>query len=100
MLTKPEPIGSIIDSFLKRRGLSKKIKQHQLWEIWAELVGQAVAKEAAPLRIQRNMLVVEVTNSAWMQELVFLKPRILAKIKDSLPEAGITDIRFEIRAAS
>ncbi len=65
----------------------------QLLLCWAEVVGVAVAAQTRPIAIQRKALNVATSSSAWAQNLVFERHRILEKLNDRLA-LGITDIRF------
>jgi predicted nucleic acid-binding Zn ribbon protein len=65
----------------------------QLLLCWGEVVGVAVAAQTRPIAIQRKALSVATSSSAWAQNLVFERHRILEKLNDRLA-LGITDIRF------
>lgn len=79
------------DSWKKRQQL------RQLVVCWAEVVGSAVAAQTRPLFIQRQVLQVATSSSAWAQNLAFERCRILEKLNARLPHSvsdAITDIRF------
>lgn len=75
------------DSWLARQQLQR------LLAVWAEVVGSAVAAQTRPLFIQRQVLQVATSNSAWAQNLAFERRRILEKLNGWLP-LDLTDIRF------
>ncbi|MBI2092030.1 MAG: DUF721 domain-containing protein [Deltaproteobacteria bacterium] len=87
-------INDILASVLKNGGLAKKIVQYSIFEIWGELVGETIAKRAKPKKMQGNTLVVAAKSAAWAQELSFMKPMILKKIRERFPDAFVTDIKF------
>lgn len=60
---------------------------------WIEVVGPVVAAQTRPLTIQRGVLKVATASSAWAQNLVFERQRILAKLNGLLPQP-LEDIRF------
>ena len=74
-----------------------KISQYQIWDSWADIVGEQIAKKSAPKTMRGTTLIVGVNNSAWVQELTMMKPRIMQKLKDLFPDAKIEEIRFELK---
>jgi predicted nucleic acid-binding Zn ribbon protein len=87
-------ISEILDSVLKRKGLGKKLKQHELFLRWEEIVGERLAKKAVPKCFQGETLIVVVNNAVWMSEMKFLKPRIIEKIQQLIHSVKIKDIRL------
>lgn len=79
---------------LEHRDSWKKRQQfRQLVVCWVEVVGIAVAAQTRPLFIQRQVLQVATSSSAWAQNLAFERCRILEKLNARLPDTLI-DIRF------
>lgn len=60
---------------------------------WASVVGPVVAAQAQPIAIQRGVLRVATASSAWAQNLVFERQRILEKLNQRV-QLALTDIRF------
>lgn len=65
---------------------------------WKSVVGELLAERSHPLRLDKNTLFVGVENSAWMQELILLKPDIIHKYKQK-HEEELSDIVFLITSA-
>ncbi|UBF24893.1 DciA family protein [Kovacikia minuta CCNUW1] len=65
----------------------------RLLQCWTEVVGPVVAVQTRPLSIQRGVLRVATSSSAWAQNLVFERQRILEKLNAKLL-LSLTDIRF------
>ncbi|HEY9640710.1 MAG TPA: DciA family protein [Coleofasciculaceae cyanobacterium] len=65
----------------------------QLLACWGDVVGVAVATQTRPIAIQRHVLSVATSSSAWAQNLAFERHRILDKLNDRL-SLSLTDIRF------
>ncbi len=57
-----------------------------LFLAWKSVVGELLAERSHPIKIEQNTLFVGVENSAWMQELLLLKPKILQKYKTAYHE--------------
>jgi predicted nucleic acid-binding Zn ribbon protein len=70
------------------RGQFRQILNH-----WAVVVGEGVARQAAPVRLDHDVLHVAVINPMWAQTLTLERLRILAKLNDRL-KLNLRDIRF------
>ncbi|MEO1147284.1 MAG: DciA family protein [Cyanobacteria bacterium J06638_22] len=70
-------------------------RQHfqRLQVCWMEVVGTVVAAQTRPIALQRRVLQVATSSSAWAQNLMFERQRILEKLNAQLP-FKISDIRF------
>ena len=91
-MKKAEKVGSLLKQVLGNQGLDDQLSRYQAWLIWDQLVGDQIAQRARPLRLRQNILEVQVDHPVWMQQLQMLKPKILEKINQQIPKAGITDI--------
>lgn len=62
--------------------------------VWARLAGSAIARRSEPRTLRDGVLTVQVTSSAWAQELTFLQGSLLEK----LAAAGfaIKQLRFRV----
>lgn len=87
-------LGDLIKDFTQQAGVSEKLKAYQVVAEWDDIVGQPIGKHTEISRIENGILYVKVTNGAWRNELVFMKPVILKKIKQNYPESGVEDIFF------
>ena len=59
---------------------------------WKNVVGLQLAHKTCPTRLINGRLYLAVADSQWMQTLVFLKPKIIEKLKEIFPDIKITDI--------
>lgn len=67
-----------------------------LQHIWKELVGDTLEKKTRPIKLYRKRLLIEVSGSSWANEMEFLKPALLNKIREKCRTLVIDDIRFQI----
>jgi len=76
---------------------------HRQWELfqlvknWERLLGDPLGKVTYPAFFRQDVLWMFVDNSAWMQQVQFVKLDILASIRRALPEGKIDDIRFMLQ---
>jgi len=85
--------GSILSDVIREHPLAKLKALARLRAAWTETVGEAVAAHALPVDLREGTLIVEVDGSVWMQQLSFLKPQMVARLKGQ----DVTDIRFVLR---
>jgi predicted nucleic acid-binding Zn ribbon protein len=68
---------------------------------WAGAVGEAVAREAAPVGERDGVIIVACRSSTWAQELDLLGDQILTRMRSELPpESGLRRLRFTVSAES
>ncbi|MDT8420017.1 MAG: DUF721 domain-containing protein [Desulfuromonadales bacterium] len=91
-MRKAISIGSLLQQVLDDQGMNDRLSRYQAWLIWDQVVGEQIARRARPLRFREGILEVRVDNPVWMQQLQMLKPKILQKLNDKLPNARIEDI--------
>ncbi len=80
----PQPLTSLLAQELQGLGLAERLREADIWRLWPEVVGQAVACRAQPLRIINGTLTVAVSSGPWMQELTFLKEMMKEKLNERL----------------
>lgn len=93
---KFEAIGGLIDTFFQANNMDKRRTNFTAFNNWEEIVGRDIAKNTEPLKFYQNTLVIKVKNSVWMQELQYMKPQLLEKIRLSFPETTIRDLMFKV----
>ncbi|HET7909314.1 MAG TPA: DUF721 domain-containing protein [Nitrospira sp.] len=96
------PAGSL-DSFstillglAKRLGLHSHLFELRLQQQWRDLIGEPVGSHTWPTQVRFKKLYLIVRNSVWLQQLVFLKPTLLAKLNDRAGSEVLTDIAFRV----
>ena|SRR6185369_1885628 len=80
----PRPLTDLLQDELKGLGLADRLREADIWRLWPEVVGPAIAARAQPLRIINGNLTVGVSSGPWMQELTFLKGMIKEKLNTRL----------------
>ena len=93
---KPEKLGALFPGALKRMGLERKLDDYRAWDAWEEVVGPAIARNAQPLRLDGDRLIVAVRNSSWLQELDLLKNQLRTRINATLGRERVSELAFHI----
>lgn len=93
---KLQRIDHILLSMLKHRQIPLKIEDRNLRDTWDRAVGSRIAGQTRPDTIKRSVLHIKVANSAWMQQLHFIKQEILEKFNRLHQQEPVRDIFFSI----
>jgi predicted nucleic acid-binding Zn ribbon protein len=89
-----QTLGDALKQLVQSLGIEKQVEQYKIFDVWNDVVGQQVAKVAQPERLQNGVLIVNVNNAPWRNELTFRKREILEKIHERTNSNSITDIKF------
>jgi hypothetical protein len=90
-----ERLGDQVQHELRRSGSRDAIPLAELTAAWPAVVGEAVARNAWPLRIARDgTLHVAAASATWAHELDLLQEPILGGLKDRLGDAAPARVRF------
>lgn len=78
-------IGREIERELSRGGSRDAVPLAALTAAWPAVVGDAIARQAWPLRISRDgTLHVATSSAAWAHELTFLADEILGRLQEQI----------------
>ncbi len=92
-----ERIGREVERELGRGGSRDAIPLAALTAAWPEVVGDAVARHAWPLRIAKDgTLHVATASSTWAHELGFLSDEILERLRAHLGADAPTKVRCAV----
>lgn len=64
---------------------------------WPESAGPTLAKWATPVSERAGIVTLECTDSMVAHELEMMKPELLRKLSQQLPEGAPKDLRFVVR---
>lgn len=76
--------------------LSGPFTRWKLWMKWGDYVGPTIASQTEPVGLHRGTLYVWVRNSAWMQQMVFMKDEIQQTLNKKLGSSLVKNIRFTL----
>lgn len=91
---KYSKVAGVLPSVVRHKGWDVKLDMHSFFPIWEKVVGREIASCSRPLKIVKQTLLLEVANSAWIQQLQFDKAQILENINATLKLSRLKDIRF------
>lgn len=88
----PRPMPGILQESLQGLGLAERLRDAEIWRIWNDAVGAAVATRAQPVRIINGTLTVVVSSAPWMQELRFMTELMKEKLNCRLGSEIVREI--------
>jgi predicted nucleic acid-binding Zn ribbon protein len=94
----PERIDRIIPRVFRDLNMNERMKNWQVVEKWAEIVGRRIAEHTRATGVDSRNLFVEVDNPIWQSQLFLMKETIIKKIKKY--SVNIKDIKFHIASSS
>ncbi len=92
----PQRVGAILEKTLKKMSLDRKLKEHEIWNVWNSVVGEHVSRHAQPDFMRNKILFVKVSSSPWMQQLHYMGVGIVEALKKRLGTHIIEEIRFKL----
>jgi len=87
-------LGDLIDEYTRQEGVSEKLRSYQVVGDWENIVGELIGKNTELMRIENGTLYVKAKTGPWRNELIFMKPKILKKIKEKYPDSGVENLFF------
>ncbi len=90
------PLRDIISSLLSGQGLQFDFNDAKIWEVWEEVVGPGISKNAKPAWIKNKVLTVAVRDPIWLQELNFMAVEIRDRLNSRLRREAVKTINFRM----
>lgn len=85
---------TIVPKTMKKLGLLKEYKKHQIFYSWGDIVGKEMGKHISPQEFEFGVLYVYASSSVWANNFQYLKLEIIDKLNEFLGYELIKDIQF------
>ena len=89
-------MGDVVGQLLVKRGYANVQQASALDAVWNAAVGERFVSQTKAGQIKRGVLEVFVTNSAVIQELSFVKAKLVKALAISAADHKIRDIKFRV----
>ena len=89
-----ERIGQPLQQLLRRLGVEGTMRGYRAVELWPEVAGERVLEHARAVSFREGVLVVEVDNPAWMNELTYLRHRMVTELNRKLGEDAVREVHL------
>lgn len=93
----PQKMADVLSSLLAKRGYARVLATSNLEEVWQAAAGQKLGGDTRAGNLKRGVLEITVRNSAVLQELTFVKKKLLEKIIAS-GQTEIKNLKFKVGA--
>lgn len=89
-------LGELLPRAVKSLRLERAVDEQRLLAMWPVVVGPKLAAHTRAASLDRGVLVVLVDDPGWLAQLVFLKPKLLARVAGRARKGAIRDLRFTL----
>jgi hypothetical protein len=93
-----ENVSNIVNDVLDARGWRHKVLERMTVELWAEVVGEHIARHTIAERFSNGTLFVRARSPQWTQELHFHQARIITRLNGRLKQNMVQKIRCSVTA--
>ncbi len=87
----------ILESVLKEHKLTSDIDAYRIFSVWEEIAGPAVAKHSRPVRLNGDILYIEVDDPIWLSQLRYMKQDMLQKIDRRIKPGVFRDLKLFLK---
>lgn len=95
-MERPVAVGQVLESVIRPGDWHTLELRQQVRAVWEQAVPERFREQARLVDLKRHELWVEADSSALIQELQFLKPKILTALEKGLGPGRIRDVRFRV----
>jgi predicted nucleic acid-binding Zn ribbon protein len=93
----PTSVGEVLQGLMAERILSQGVVVGRLAGEWVEVVGERLAQETAPARLEAGTLTVTATSGAWGVQVQFLAEDLRRGANRALGEDLVKRVRVVVR---
>lgn len=89
---KTRRIDELVDQVLKQMGVFQKFKEHEVCQIWPEVVGQMIASRTKKLEVVDGRLFVSFTSAVVRNEILMVKEGLIKALNDRVGKEVIREM--------
>ena len=87
-------LSEAMEELVEKIGIRQSVLSDRARDVWKEAVGDLINTNTTLENIERDKIIVIVSNETWRKELLDRKEEIIIKINDLIGENAIKDIIF------
>jgi predicted nucleic acid-binding Zn ribbon protein len=91
---EPQRIGKIMEGLLSEKGLLTYCKEYSIIKKWPHIVDNSMAKNSSCERVEKGIVYVKISSAPWRQEALYMKEKLLKRIREELGCPTVKDIVF------
>jgi hypothetical protein len=89
-----ERISAVLGRWLRHHKRDGDLDRYTVLDQWPELVGERLAHRTSPSGLKDGVLTVNVANSAWLNELSFMRAAMVLRINEHFGRPVVKAIRL------
>ena len=90
-------LGQILQGLMMRREFRAGAGMGKLMSAWEEVVGERLASETVPAKLEQGVLVVAASSGAWAAQVNFLSEEIRRTANELLGSGEVKQVRVTVR---
>lgn len=87
-------ISEALEEVIDQLGIRKSVLSNRARDVWKEAVGEIINENTILQNIEKDRLIIVVSDDNWRQELSLRKEEIISKINELIGEEAIKEIIF------
>ena len=93
---RPEPVGVVLRELAGTRPWRAGMSLGRLGRRWVDVVGDRLALECTPLRLEGSVLLVRASSAAWASQVRFLANEVARKANAVLGTEAIRTVKVVV----
>src|SRR5436309_903301 len=93
---EPTSVGVIVSGLLGERAFARGIMVGRLARAWSEVVGERLAAETRPSRLDAGTLTVQAASGPWGSQATFLAEEIRKRANETLGQAAVKRVQVVV----
>ena len=89
-----QDIRSVLNTFLRQKGLETPLLQKRLMDAWPDVVGRSVVRYTSGMFIKNQTLFVKISSPALRADLSMRRTRLVKQLNDAVGAMVIADIKI------
>ena len=89
---KTRKIDELVAQVLRQMGLEQKFKEHEICEVWPEVVGQMIASRTKNISVADGKLFVTFTSAVVRYEILMVKEGLLRALNERMGSEVVKEI--------
>lgn len=85
-------IQEAMEQFLKQSKLKQRVRALEIKDVWAELMGNTIAKYTDDIKLVNQQLIITTTVAPLKQELLYQKEKIRNRINELFNEHAVKEV--------
>lgn len=93
-----QKLANLLEKLLRERGMDNKILEQKVLVAWKNAVGPPIARNTQPVSLINGQLTVYVANSILINELLFLRRRVIANLNEEVGQPVVKELRLTVKS--